>query len=69
MERIDHETRSGGIFTGKGRLPTHRCLYVKVEDVDAITDKVKKQGSRSFRVPLICRAARAWLSFRTPKGT
>lgn len=59
---------SGGIFTGKGKLPTHRCLYVKVEDVDAITEKVKKQGQPILQGPFDLPSGTRLAFFQDPEG-
>jgi predicted enzyme related to lactoylglutathione lyase len=59
---------SGGIFTGKGKLPTHRCLYVKVEDLDAITEKVKKQGQPILQGPFDLPSGTRLAFFQDPEG-
>jgi len=42
---------NGGIFTGKGTLPTHRALYIEVEDMDEIIERVKNQGLEILQGP------------------
>jgi len=36
----DPEGINGGIFTGKGVLPTHKALYVEVDDIQEIVQRV-----------------------------
>ncbi len=58
----------GGIFTGKGALPTHRCLYVKVDDVDAVCDLVRAQGRPIAQEPFDFQGRVRLGLFEDPEG-
>ncbi len=58
----------GAIFTGKGALPTHRCLYVDVEDVDAICEQVKTQGQPILQGPFDFQDRCRLAFFEDPEG-
>lgn len=58
----------GGIFTGKGTLPTHRCLYIKVDDVDAIVRKVRARGQQILQGPYDLPSGTRLAFFRDPEG-
>lgn len=42
---------AGGIFTGKGALPPHRALYVRVESVDETSAAALKAGGKIVQGP------------------
>jgi predicted enzyme related to lactoylglutathione lyase len=58
----------GGIFTGKGALPPHRCLYVQVEDVDAIAERVEAEGQPILQGPFDLPSGTRLAFFRDPEG-
>jgi predicted enzyme related to lactoylglutathione lyase len=58
----------GAIFTGQGRLPTHRCLYVSVEDVDAVCELVKREGQPILQGPFDFQGRLRLAFFRDPEG-
>ena len=59
---------AGGIFTGKGRLPPHRCLYVQVDDIHGVTAKVEARGLPILQGPFETDGG-SWLAFfRDPEG-
>jgi len=57
----------GGIFTGKGLLPPHRALYIEVEDIREVLEKVSKRGIEILQGPF--ESGNAILAFfRDPEG-
>ncbi|WP_367363574.1 hypothetical protein [Mesotoga sp.] len=59
---------NGGIFTGKGVLPTHRALYIEVEDMNEIIKRVQDHGRRYFKA--LSNLVTPFLPFSPiPKGT
>ncbi len=58
----------GGIFTGQGRLPTHRCLMVQVEDIEVICDRVKNAGQDILQGPFELEGVGCLAFFRDPEG-
>jgi len=58
----------GAIFTGRGRLPTHRCLYVAVEDVDATCELVKREGRPILQGPFDIQERVRLAFFEDPEG-
>jgi predicted enzyme related to lactoylglutathione lyase len=58
----------GGIFTGKGRLPPHRCLYLEVEDVAATCDRARALGVEILQGPFEAAPGRMLAFFRDPEG-
>lgn len=58
----------GGIFTGKGRLPPHRCLYLEVADVDAVCDRAKELGVEILQGPFEPAPGLRLAFFRDPEG-
>ena len=58
----------GAIFTGQARLPTHRCLYVHVDDVDAVCELVKAQGQPILQGPFDIDERMRLAFFRDPEG-
>ena len=59
---------NGGIFTGKGALPTHRCLYVDVEDVDSIVAKAEALGRSILQGPFELEGVGRLAFFQDPEG-
>jgi predicted enzyme related to lactoylglutathione lyase len=41
----------GGIFTGKGLLPPHRALYIEVENLREVLEKVSRRGIEILQGP------------------
>ncbi|MDD4479390.1 MAG: bleomycin resistance protein, partial [Mesotoga sp.] len=41
----------GGIFTGKGLLPPHRALYIEVEDIKIVLERVARRGAEILLGP------------------
>jgi predicted enzyme related to lactoylglutathione lyase len=58
----------GGIFTGKGRLPPHRCLYLEVEDVDDTCRKAEELGVAILQGPFEAAPGVRLAFFRDPEG-
>ena len=58
----------GGIFTGKGRLPPHRCLYIDVEDVDVIVQRAKDMGREILQGPFDLSSVGRLAFFQDPEG-
>ena len=58
----------GGIFTGQGRLPTHRCLIVQVEDIDQVCGRVKRAGQEILQGPFALEGVGRLAFFRDPEG-
>lgn len=58
----------GAVFTGKGGLPTHRCLYISVEDVDAIAEKTKSLGQQILQGPFDLEGVGRLAFFQDPEG-
>ncbi len=58
----------GAIFTGKGALPTHRCLYVDVEDVDRVCAAVEALGQPILQGPFDFQGRLRLAFFRDPEG-
>jgi predicted enzyme related to lactoylglutathione lyase len=57
----------GGIFTGKGLLPTHRALYIEVEDIKIVLERVARRGAEILLGPF--ESGNAILAFfRDPEG-
>jgi len=57
----------GGIFTGKGLLSPHRALYIEVEDIREVLEKVSKRGIEILQGPF--ESGNAILAFfRDPEG-
>lgn len=42
---------NGGIFTGKGKLPTHRAVYVRVASVEDVIARVRTAGGEVIQEP------------------
>ncbi|MCB9465158.1 MAG: VOC family protein [Candidatus Eisenbacteria bacterium] len=59
---------SGGIFTGKGRLPYHRCLYVEVEDIEEMTRRVVANGLPILQGPFEVGGGTQLAFFQDPEG-
>lgn len=59
---------SGGVFTGKGVLPPHRCLYVEVEDVDAVVERAKAEGRPILQGPFDLEGVGRLAFFEDPEG-
>jgi predicted enzyme related to lactoylglutathione lyase len=59
---------NGGIFTGKGRLPTHRCLYVEVEDIDIACKKARELGREILQGPFEVDRVGYLAFFTDPEG-
>lgn len=58
---------NGGIFTGKGVLPTHRALYIEVEDINEIIKRVQDHGQEILQGPF--KSGNTILAFFTdPEG-
>ncbi len=58
----------GGIFTGKGRLPTHRCLYLEVEEIEVVCDRAKAAGQEILQGPFSLDGVGQLAFFRDPEG-
>ncbi len=58
----------GGIFTGKGALPTHRCLYVEVEDIEASCARARELGREILQGPFAVAGVGRLAFFRDPEG-
>jgi predicted enzyme related to lactoylglutathione lyase len=58
----------GSIFTGKGALPNHRCLYVEVDDVDEVTERVKAHGQPILQGPFNLAGVGRLAFFQDPEG-
>jgi len=58
----------GGIFTGKGALPPHRCLYVAVEDIEAVCARARAQGREILQGPFAVPGVGRLAFFRDPEG-
>ncbi len=57
----------GGIFTGKGLLPPHRALYIEVEDIKIVLERVARRGAEILLGPF--ESGNAILAFfRDPEG-
>jgi predicted enzyme related to lactoylglutathione lyase len=61
-------TIGGGIFTGKGALPTHRCLYVQVEDIDAVCARAREAGREILQGPFALSGVGRLAFFTDPEG-
>ncbi len=61
-------TISGGVFTGKGVLPTHRCLYVEVDDVDAVAASAERMECPMLQGPFDIDGGKRLAFFRDPEG-
>ncbi|MEZ4650424.1 MAG: VOC family protein [Candidatus Eisenbacteria bacterium] len=59
---------TGGIFTGKGRLPAHRCLYVEVEDIEEVTGRVEAKGLPILQGPFEVGTGTRLAFFQDPEG-
>ena len=58
---------NGGIFTGKGVLPTHRALCVEVDNIEEIVKRVKGLGQEILQGPF--ESGNAILAFfQDPEG-
>ena len=58
----------GGIFTGQGRLPPHRCLYVQVDDIDLVCGRATAAGQRILQGPDLVEGVGRLAFFRDPEG-
>ncbi len=58
----------GAIFTGKGALTTHRCLYVDVDDVDAVCALVEARGLPILQGPFDFQRRNRLGVFADPEG-
>lgn len=58
----------GGIFTGQGRLPTHRCIYVQVEDIDLVCGRAADAGQEILQGPFALEGLGQLAFFRDPEG-
>ncbi len=58
----------GGIFTGKGHLPPHRCLYLEVEDIDEVCGRAKAAGQEILQGPFDVEGVGRLAFFRDPEG-
>lgn len=58
----------GSIFTGKGALPTHRCLCVRVEDTDAVAAKAVERGCPILQGPFDLEGVGRLAFLRDPEG-
>lgn len=58
----------GGIFTGKGKLPTHRCLYMQVEDIEAVCARAEAAGQEILQGPFSLPGVGRLAFFRDPEG-
>ena len=58
---------NGGIFTGKGDLPIHRCLYVEVEDMERVLQKVREMGRTILQGPFEVAGLGVLAFFRDPE--
>jgi predicted enzyme related to lactoylglutathione lyase len=61
-------TIGGGIFTGKGVLPPHRCLYVRVDDVDKVSSRVETRGCPILQGPFDLEGVGRLAFFQDPEG-
>ena len=61
-------TISGGILTGRGALPPHRCLYVRVDDVDAFAARAAERGCPPLQGPFDLEGTGRLAFFRDPEG-
>lgn len=58
----------GGIFTGKGALPPHRCLYIAVGDIGAVCARARAQGREILQGPFAVAGIGRLAFFRDPEG-
>lgn len=42
---------NGGIFTGKGKVPTHLTFYIRVDDIRDVVERVKRLGGEVLQEP------------------
>ena len=58
---------NGGVFTGKGKLPHHITIYIKVDDVDTYYKKALETGGTHAQAPFDIGNQRVGF-FRDPDG-
>lgn len=61
-------TIGGGIFTGKGALPTHRCIYVQVLDIDEVCARAREAGREILQGPFALSGVGRLAFFTDPEG-
>jgi len=67
FESGDPKGINGGIFTGKGVLPTHRALYIEVDDIQEIVQRVEDRGQKILQGPFES-GQNILAFFRDPEG-